>query len=184
MRMKATFFILTRGVGVTGLRRAGRGRHRGGDRRSSTSSTPAISTLSPPRITTGRSSSTNSRRTCGAGRGRSRNGARIMKRTPQARGISAGRVDYGKPLAANSDGTSAYIVLPTTYRFQQKGRKMAGKGSMTFVMKGAGSAGKSPAGPIRAPSRRPSKPLGGDDRLRPGGRWRRRASRPSPCRRP
>lgn len=55
-----------------------------------------------------------------------------------ARGISAGRVDYGKPVAANSDGTTAYIVLPTTYRFQQKGRKMAGKGSMTFVMKGAG----------------------------------------------
>jgi len=52
----------------------------------------------------------------------------------EARGISKGRVDYGKPIQANSDGNSAYIVLPTTYSFDQKGRKMAAKGSMTFIM--------------------------------------------------
>lgn len=52
----------------------------------------------------------------------------------EAKGISGGRIDYGKPIQANSDGNSAYIVLPTTYRFVQKGTKMAGKGSMTFVM--------------------------------------------------
>jgi hypothetical protein len=51
-----------------------------------------------------------------------------------ARGISNGRIDYGKPLNAASDGANAYIVLPTTYRFTQKGAKMAGAGSMTFVM--------------------------------------------------
>lgn len=50
------------------------------------------------------------------------------------RGIRDGRIDYGKPIQANSDGTSAYIVLPTTYRFTQNGTKMAGAGSMTFVM--------------------------------------------------
>ena len=50
------------------------------------------------------------------------------------RGISKGRVDYEKPIQANSDGTSAYIVLPTVYSFEQNGKKMAGKGSMTFVM--------------------------------------------------
>ena len=50
------------------------------------------------------------------------------------RGISGGRVDYGKPLQANSDGSSAYIVLPTTYSFTQNSKKMAAKGSMTFVM--------------------------------------------------
>ncbi|WP_037500203.1 nuclear transport factor 2 family protein [Sphingomonas jaspsi] len=48
--------------------------------------------------------------------------------------ISDGRVDYGKPLQANSDGTSAYIVLPTVYRFKQDGKPMAGKSTMTFVM--------------------------------------------------
>ena len=52
----------------------------------------------------------------------------------EARGISGGRVDYSRPVQAASDGTGAYIVLPTTYRYTQKGVKMAGPGSMTFVM--------------------------------------------------
>jgi len=51
------------------------------------------------------------------------------------RGISGGRVDYGQPLQANSDGTTAYVVLPATYRFVMKGAKMSGAGSMAFVMK-------------------------------------------------
>ena len=55
------------------------------------------------------------------------------------RGISGGRVDYGAPLQANSNGSAAYIVLPTTYSFEQNGKKMAGKGSMTFVMAKAGA---------------------------------------------
>lgn len=59
-----------------------------------------------------------------------------------ARGISGGRIDYGKPLQANSDGANAYIVLPTTYRFTQKGAKMAGAGSMTFVMTRVGGEWK------------------------------------------
>ncbi len=50
------------------------------------------------------------------------------------RGIRDGRIDYGKPIQANSDGISAYIVLPATYRFTQNGTKMAGVGSMAFVM--------------------------------------------------
>ena len=48
------------------------------------------------------------------------------------RGVTGGRVDYGAP-------TSAYIVLPTTYSFLQNGKKMAGKGSMTFVMAKTGA---------------------------------------------
>jgi ketosteroid isomerase-like protein len=55
-----------------------------------------------------------------------------------ARGITGGRVDYGLPIQANSDGTSAYVVLPTTYRFLQKGTKMAAVGSMTFVVTRSG----------------------------------------------
>ena len=57
----------------------------------------------------------------------------------QGMGDSGGRVDYGKPLQAASDGNSAYVVLPTTYRFTRKGVKMAGPGSMTFVMRRSGS---------------------------------------------
>ncbi|CAN5474810.1 hypothetical protein BH09PSE4_BH09PSE4_06800 [soil metagenome] len=56
-----------------------------------------------------------------------------------ARGISEGHMDHGAPLQANSVGTGAYIVLPTTYRFLQKGVKMAAKGSMTFVMERVGT---------------------------------------------
>ena len=51
-----------------------------------------------------------------------------------ARHISDGRMDYGKPIQANSNGSSAYVVLPTVYRFKQDGKPMKGPGSMTFVM--------------------------------------------------
>jgi SnoaL-like domain len=60
----------------------------------------------------------------------------------KANGVTGGRVDYGKPLQATSDGTTAYVVLPTTYRFVQKGTKMAEPSSMTFVMKREGKAWK------------------------------------------
>ena len=59
-----------------------------------------------------------------------------------ARGISGGRVDYEAPIQASSDGTTAYIVLPTTYRFMQRGARMAGRGSMTFVMRRDGASWK------------------------------------------
>jgi ketosteroid isomerase-like protein len=63
-------------------------------------------------------------------------------RDATTRGISAGRIDYGKPIQANGHENSAYIVLPTTYRFMQKGQKMAGAGSMTFVMARSGAGWK------------------------------------------
>ena len=59
-------------------------------------------------------------------------------RDSRANGVSGGRIDYGTPLQATSDGKTAYVVLPTTYRFVQKGTKRAEPGSMTFVMKHAG----------------------------------------------
>lgn len=60
----------------------------------------------------------------------------------QTTGDTGGRIDYGKPLQANSDGQSAYVVLPATYRFNRKGTKMAGVGSMTFVMRRDGAGWK------------------------------------------
>lgn len=57
-------------------------------------------------------------------------------------GVTGGRVDYGKPTEATSDGKTAYIVLPTTYRFVQKGTKMAEQGSLTFVARNEGGAWK------------------------------------------
>src|SRR4051812_37771539 len=61
------------------------------------------------------------------------------QRDAGARGISGGRVDHGPPIRAESDGQSAYIVLPTVYRFVQHGAHMAGRGSMTFVMQHVGA---------------------------------------------
>lgn len=60
----------------------------------------------------------------------------------QVNGVTGGRVDYGKPLQATSDGNTAYIVLPTTYRFVQKGTKMAEPSNMTFVVKRQGDQWK------------------------------------------
>jgi len=57
-------------------------------------------------------------------------------------GVTSPRVDYGKPLQATSDGKTAYVVLPTTYRFVQKGTKMAEPSNMTFVMTRDGNGWK------------------------------------------
>lgn len=56
----------------------------------------------------------------------------------KAQGITGGRLDYGTPIAADATANSAYVVLPTSYRFVQNGKKMASSGSMTFVMKREG----------------------------------------------
>lgn len=57
----------------------------------------------------------------------------------KAEGISGGHMDYGKPLRADSDGKTAYIVLPTKYSYVQKGVKMSETSSLTFVVRLDGS---------------------------------------------
>ena len=77
-----------------------------------------------------------------SGSGSAKNWIGDYSKDAAARGITAGRVDYEAPIQANSDGTSAYVVLPTVYSFKQGGKAMAGKGSMTFVMVMAGKEWK------------------------------------------
>ena len=60
----------------------------------------------------------------------------------KVKGVSGGRVDYGKPLRAESDGKTAYIILPTTYRYTQNGTKLSETGSMTFVVNNDGKSWK------------------------------------------
>jgi hypothetical protein len=60
----------------------------------------------------------------------------------KANGVTGGRVDYGKPLQARIDGNSAYLVLPVTYRYVEKGAKMAEPGNMTIVLNRAGNSWK------------------------------------------
>lgn len=76
------------------------------------------------------------------GSGSAQRWAADYMRDAEARGISGGRVDYSAPSQASSDGHSAYIVLPTTYRFMQGGVRMAGAGSMTFAMTHVGTEWK------------------------------------------
>ena len=73
------------------------------------------------------------------GRGSAQRWIEDYAKDAKAKGISGGRVEYGKPIQASSDGTSSYVVLPTTYRFTQNGKKTAAPGSMTFVVKRAGA---------------------------------------------
>lgn len=60
--------------------------------------------------------------------------ANAFEADAKAHGITDPRMDYAAPIRAESDGKSAYIVLPTVYRIKQNGRSMSAAGSMTFVM--------------------------------------------------
>jgi ketosteroid isomerase-like protein len=52
----------------------------------------------------------------------------------KAHAITDPHMDHGAPLRADSDGSSAYIVIPTVYHVKESGKPMSAKGSMTFVM--------------------------------------------------
>jgi ketosteroid isomerase-like protein len=52
----------------------------------------------------------------------------------KAHRITEPRMDYAAPIRAESDGKSAYIVLPTVYRIKQDGHSMSAAGTMTFIM--------------------------------------------------
>ena len=51
-----------------------------------------------------------------------------------AKKISGGHMAYGRPVQAGSDGTSAYVVLPTTYCMTQAGLRKGADGHMTFIL--------------------------------------------------
>lgn len=51
-----------------------------------------------------------------------------------ARGISDGSLGYASPIRSVSDGKSAYVVVPTIYRFKQGGKAKSAAGTMTFVL--------------------------------------------------
>ena len=83
--------------------------------------------------------------------------AKAFETDAKAHGISYPRMDYAAPIRAESDGTSAYIVLPTVYRIKQNGRSMSAAGTMTFVMMHGADGWKiaswTYAAPVPAPDR-------------------------------
>jgi ketosteroid isomerase-like protein len=75
----------------------------------------------------------------------------------KAQHITDPRMDYAAPIRAESDGKSAYIVLPTVYRIKQNGRSMSAAGTMSFVMTRTAAGWKiaswTYSGPAPAPDR-------------------------------
>jgi ketosteroid isomerase-like protein len=75
----------------------------------------------------------------------------------RAQAITEPRMDYAAAIRAESDGKSAYIVLPTIYRFKQRGRSMSAAGTMTFVLTKAGGNWKIASWTYSAPAPAPDR---------------------------
>ncbi len=60
----------------------------------------------------------------------------------KATGVTDGSVKYGAPTRTEIEGNSAYVVIPTTYLYKQKGNPMAEEGQMTFALHSEGGAWK------------------------------------------
>jgi ketosteroid isomerase-like protein len=67
------------------------------------------------------------------------------------------RMDFAAPVRAESDGKSAYIVLPTVYRIKLEGRSMSAAGTMTFVMSNTAGGWKIASWTYAAPEPAPDR---------------------------
>jgi hypothetical protein len=62
-----------------------------------------------------------------------------LDRDEKKRGVSDQKVSIGAVKRIESDGSSAYVVVPSTYTFKEKGVAMRESAQMTFTLKkGAG----------------------------------------------
>jgi len=57
-----------------------------------------------------------------------------LGKTEAAEGKSGGKVTIGAPARENVSGDHAYVVAPSTYTFQQKGRTMRETSQITIVL--------------------------------------------------
>lgn len=80
------------------------------------------------------------------------NWAQSFDADSKAHAITEPRMDYAAPIRAESDGKTAYIVLPTVYRMKQNGRSMSAAGTMTFAMVRQGSGWKIASWTYSAPA--------------------------------
>jgi hypothetical protein len=58
----------------------------------------------------------------------------------RAKGITDAKVDYGKPTRTEIEGKLAYVIIPTVYRYKERGKPLVEEGQMTFVLN-SGAAG-------------------------------------------
>jgi ketosteroid isomerase-like protein len=75
----------------------------------------------------------------------------------KAHGVTGPRLDYAAPIRAESDGSSAYIVMPTVYRIKQNGRSMSAAGTMTFALSRAADGWKIASWTYSGPPAAPDK---------------------------
>lgn len=59
-----------------------------------------------------------------------------------AQGITDQSVELGKPTRTLVSGDSAYVIVPSTYRFKQKGVAMSEVAQMTFALRKAATGWK------------------------------------------
>ena len=52
----------------------------------------------------------------------------------QATGVSDGLVKYGAPTRVEIESDAAYVIVPTTYLYKQRGNALREEGKMTFVL--------------------------------------------------
>jgi hypothetical protein len=58
-----------------------------------------------------------------------------LERDEKKRGVSDGKVTLGAATRVETDGVSAYVIVPSTYSFKQKGVAMRETAQMTFALK-------------------------------------------------
>ena len=81
--------------------------------------------------------------------------AQSFERDAKANSITEPRMDHAAPTRAESDGKSAYIIIPTLYHIKRSGKPMSAKGAMTFVMSHADGSWKIASWTYSAPAPTP-----------------------------
>jgi hypothetical protein len=62
------------------------------------------------------------------------NWASALTKAEAAEGKTGGKVGIGAPVRETIAGSHAYVVVPSTYTFQQKGRTMREVGTLTVIL--------------------------------------------------
>ncbi len=68
--------------------------------------------------------------------------AAAYTRHAQATGVTDGVVKYEAPTRTEIEGNLAYVIVPTTYIYKEKGKALTEEGQMTFVLHAEAGAWK------------------------------------------
>lgn len=74
-----------------------------------------------------------------------------------AKGLTGQTVELGKPTRTLVTGDSAYVIVPSTYRFKQKGVAMVAATKMTFALRSTATGWKIASWTWTGPDAKPAK---------------------------